>query len=103
MKKVDFLKDDDVLVRRWEVFDKEEGWIELDVKYLFIVDNWCLCSEYGGIWNVIAKDESECFDILLDEKNYNCCKGYLQGKIDKAQKYKLVDDLESKVVCEFVR
>ena len=37
-------------------------------KYLYIVDHFCPfpVSEYGGIWNVIATDDEECFDLITN-------------------------------------
>ena len=38
-------------------------------KYLYIVDHYIPFprSEYGGIWNVIAESDDECFDIIAEE------------------------------------
>ena len=41
---------------------------EMMTKFLFIVDHFIPFpqSEYGGIWNVIADDDEECFDLIVD-------------------------------------
>jgi hypothetical protein len=38
-------------------------------KYLYIVDHFCPfpTSEYGGLWNVIADNDEECFDLIVEE------------------------------------
>jgi len=38
-------------------------------KYLYIVDHFCPFprSEYGGLWNVIAENDEECFDLIVEE------------------------------------
>ena len=35
---------------------------------LYIVDHFIPFpqSEYGGVWNVIASDDEECFDLITD-------------------------------------
>ena len=38
-------------------------------KFLYIVDHFVPFpqSEYGGVWNVIAKDDEECLDVVVSE------------------------------------
>ena len=40
------------------------------MKTLYIIDYWVPfpSSEYGGVVNVIAEDDQECFDILQKER-----------------------------------
>ena len=43
-------------------------------KYLYIVDYWVPFpqSEYGGVINVVAKDDQECFDLCRElDDGYN--------------------------------
>ena len=47
------------------------------MKYLYIIDHFVPFpqSEYGGVWNVITKDDEECFDVVVsedDEFNIGC-------------------------------
>jgi hypothetical protein len=74
-------------------------------KFLYIVNHFCPfpTSEYGGLWNVIAKDDDECFDLI---KNYDG--GFneefyvnLREKVVGARTYALAENLESAVVEEF--
>ena len=39
------------------------------MKYLYIVDHFVPFpqSEYGGLWNVIAEDDNECFDLITEQ------------------------------------
>jgi len=76
-------------------------------KFLFIVDHFVPFpqSEYGGIWNVIAVDDEECFDLIseadqgLNEQYYN----KLRENVSKATACELAgEDLESQIVAEFL-
>ena len=39
---------------------------EMMTKFFYIVDHYVPfpSSEYGGIWNVIAENDDECFDLI---------------------------------------
>ena len=74
-------------------------------KFLYIVDHFVNFprSEYGGIWNVIAKNDDECFDLIKDyDEGYNE-KFYvnLRENVIKAEKFALAEDEESRVVNSF--
>jgi hypothetical protein len=74
-------------------------------KYLYLVDHFIPWpqSEYGGIWNVIAKNDDECFDLITAEDNQASLEYYskLKENVIKAQKFKLVDDYESDIIEAF--
>jgi len=75
-------------------------------KFLYIVDHYVPfpSSEYGGIWNVIAEDDDECFDLITgtDEEGFNQqYYGNLRENILKSRTYALAEDLESVIVEEF--
>ena len=74
-------------------------------KFLYIVSHYVPfpSSEYGGVWNVIAENDDECFDLIKD-----CDEGFnedyyvnLRSKVVNARKYALVDQVESSVVESF--
>ncbi len=76
-------------------------------KFFYIVDHYIPfpSSEYGGIWNVIAEDDDECFDLISSSeksKNYDKHFPKLRENIIKAYKFALLEDEESRVVSEFV-
>ena len=76
------------------------------MKYLYIIDHFVPFpqSEYGGVWNVIAQDDEECFDVVVsedDECNIGCYTK-LRENIKKSTKYALMDDESSKVVSSFL-
>ena len=76
------------------------------MKYLFIVDHYVPfpSSEYGGVWNVVAENDEECFDLIAEEDgdfNSQYFSG-LRQNINKADKYSLLDELPSKVVTSFL-
>ena len=79
--------------------------LQESMKYLFIVDHFVPFpqSEYGGLWNVIAEDEEECFDLISEyDDHYPEHNGKLRENIQKSPKYGLLDELPSKVVTSFL-
>jgi hypothetical protein len=79
---------------------------ETMTKFFYIVDHYVPfpSSEYGGIWNVIAEDDDECFDLITgtDEEGFNQqYYGNLRENILKSRTYALAEDLESVIVEEF--
>lgn len=75
------------------------------MKYLYIVDHFCPfpTSEYGGLWNVIAQDDEECFDLITEhDQEFNTeYYGVLREHIQGARVYGLSEDLDSCVVESF--
>lgn len=76
-------------------------------KYLYIVEHYVPFpqSEYGGIWNVIADNDEECFDLITaaDSSDFNVqYYGDLRENITNAQVYKLDEEnIVSGIVEEF--
>lgn len=74
-------------------------------KFLYIVEHFVPfpSSEYGGIWNVVAKDENECFDLITEQDQEFNVKFYseLRHNIQNARVFALADEVESTVVEEF--
>jgi len=76
-------------------------------KFLYIVDHFIGFprSEYGGIWNVIAESDEQCFDIIVSEDD-ELNLGYyskLRENIKNSSKYQLLqDDIHTKVVSSFI-
>jgi hypothetical protein len=75
-------------------------------KFLYIVDHYVPfpSSEYGGIWNVIAEDADECFDLITSNEEGNFYEKYysdLKENIINARTYALAEDVESGVVESF--
>jgi hypothetical protein len=77
----------------------------MNQKYLYLIDHFIPWpqSEYGGIWNVIAKNDDECFDLITAEDNEAYPQYYhkLKENIIKAQKFALQDDYESGILEAF--
>jgi hypothetical protein len=76
------------------------------MKYLYIVDHAISfpSSEYGGLWNVIAENNDECFDLISNHweyEGYEECFGRLREYILKAQKFALLDEETSRIVEAF--
>ena len=73
---------------------------------LYIVDHFIPFpqSEYGGVWNVIASDDEECFDLITaaDDNQFPEYYGQLRGNITKSAKYTVVGNVEPKVVTSFL-
>ena len=78
------------------------------MKYIYIVDHFVPFpqSEYGGIWNVIAENDDECFDLITeqDDDEYPEFYGKLRENVVKSPKYKVIDDnsLQSEVISSFL-
>ena len=75
-------------------------------KFLYIVDHYVPFpqSEYGGVWNVIAEDDDECFDLIVAEDNGNFYEKYysdLRENIINSRTYQLSEEIESQVVESF--
>ena len=74
-------------------------------KFFYVVDHFVPfpTSEYGGIWNVVAEHDDECFDLIVDEDGgfneqyYN----RLRENIMKAPTFQLANDHQSEIVEEF--
>ena len=76
-------------------------------KFLYIVDHFVPYpqSEYGGVWNVIAKDDEECFDVIVSEdEDLNIgCYTKLRENISYSTKLALAEeDFSSHVVNSFI-
>ena len=76
------------------------------MKYLYIVEHFLPfpISEYSGIWNVIAKDDNECFDLIVAEDGNQYPEYYnkLRENVIKAQKFALKDEYQSSVIEAFL-
>ena len=76
------------------------------MKFIYVVDHFVPfpTSEYGGLWNVIAEDDEECFDLITEEDGEFNSQYFseLRQNINKADKYSLLDELPSKVVTSFL-
>ena len=76
------------------------------MKYLYIVDHAISfpSSEYGGLWNVIAENNEECFDLMSNHWEYEGYQEYfgkLRENILNAEKFALVENEESRIVDAF--
>jgi hypothetical protein len=76
-------------------------------KYFYVVDHYVPfpASEYGGLWNVIAADDNECFELIVAEDGGNFNQPHynkLRENIEKSYTYALAEDnLDSCIVTEF--
>jgi hypothetical protein len=75
-------------------------------KFLYIVDHFVGFpqSEYGGVWNVIAENDDECFDLISEDDDgvYEECYVNLRNNIVKAPRFALADVVESTVIDRFI-
>ncbi len=77
------------------------------MKFLYIVPHAISfpSSEYGGLWNVIAENNDECFDLISNHYEYEGYDEYfgkLRENITKAQRFSLMDEQQSRIVEVFV-
>jgi len=74
------------------------------MKSLYIVDYWVPfpSSEYGGVINLIAENDTEAFQLLTNEESFDeRYQNLIMPNVVKAQKFKLVDDYESGIIDAF--
>jgi len=73
-------------------------------KFLYIVDYYAPSSHSdGGLLNVIAENNDECFDLIVnwDNETWTEYYGKLHENIIKAQRFALMNQEQSKVVETF--
>lgn len=73
-------------------------------KFLFIVDYYAPSSHSdGGLLNVIAETEDECFDLIVDWDNEEWVEQYgkLRENVIKAPRFALALDEQTRVVETF--
>lgn len=74
------------------------------MKYLYIVDYWAPypSSEFGGVINLIAENDTEAFSILSQEKSYDSQYiDRIMPNVVSAEKFKLADKYESGIIDSF--
>ena len=74
------------------------------MKYLYIVDYWVPypSSEFGGLINLIAENDTEAFNILSQEGSYDeKYVNLIMPNVVIAQKFKLSDEYESGIIESF--
>ena len=74
------------------------------MKSLYIVDYWVPfpSSEYGGLINLIAENDTEAFTILSEEQTFdNQYTDRIMERVINAQKFALKDDYESGILEAF--
>lgn len=74
------------------------------MKSLYIVDYWVPfpSSEYGGLINLIAENDTEAFTILSEETSFDDqYTDRIMERVINAQKFALKDDYESGILEAF--
>ena len=75
------------------------------MKFLYLVDYWVPfpASEYGGVLSVVAENDNECHDLLLDWRDeYNSeYDSRIMERVVNAHKFGLVDEEQSLIVDTF--
>jgi hypothetical protein len=75
------------------------------MKYLYLVDYWIPfpSSEYGGMVSVIAENDNECHDVLLEWRDEieHSHDSRIMERVVNAHKFALFDEEESRVVDSF--
>lgn len=71
-------------------------------KYFFVVDYFVPTSDVGGLLNVIAESEDECFDLIVQWDNESWAEFYpkLRENIQRASRFALADENEESYVVE---
>ena len=74
------------------------------MKYLYLIDFWVPypSSEFGGLINLIAENDTEAFSILSQEGSYDDrYVDKIMPNVVSAQKFKLSDEYESGIIDSF--
>lgn len=74
------------------------------MKYLYVVDYWVPfpSSEYGGLINLIASSDTEAFEILAAEQQFDSrYTDRIMERVVNSQKFALVDEYESGILEAF--
>lgn len=76
------------------------------MKSLYIVDYWVgfPSSEYGGVINVIAENDNECHDLLLEWRD-DYADSYddrILANVVKAPRFVLAEEQDSRIVDSFI-
>tara|TARA_Y100000385_G_C12923481_1_gene563609 strand:+ start:467 stop:706 length:240 start_codon:yes stop_codon:yes gene_type:complete len=73
-------------------------------KFFYVVDHFesFPSSEYGGLWNVIADNDEECFDLIVEESAF-AEKYYsnLRQNIEKATIFTLGEESGTSRIVEY--
>jgi hypothetical protein len=75
------------------------------MKYIYLVDYWVPfpSSEYGGMISVIAENDQECFDLLVNFPQFdNSYEDRIMPNIVKAPRFALAEDEESRIIDVFL-
>lgn len=76
-----------------------------EMKSLYIVDYWVPfpSSEYGGVISVIGENDTEVFELLAGEQQFDeNYQNMIMEKVVTAQKFALKDDYESGIIDAFI-
>ena len=74
------------------------------MKYLYIIDYFVPSSHSdGGLLNVVAENDDECFDLIVEWDNEQWSEHYgkLRENVIKAPRFALLDGVQSQVVETF--
>jgi hypothetical protein len=75
-------------------------------KFLYIVNHYVPYPDSnGGLWNVVAEDDNECFDLIVAEDANNFYESYynqLKENILNGIVYELAGEVESCIVESFL-
>ena len=76
------------------------------MKSIYIVDYWVgfPSSEYGGVVTVVAENDNECHDLLLEWRDdyANSYDDRILANVVKAPRFTLAEEQDSRIVDSFV-
>jgi hypothetical protein len=77
----------------------------MTTKYFYIINHYVPfpSSEYGGLWNVVAESDDECFDLIAENDNGYNQEYYpiLRENIMKCQCFELNGTHKSSIIEQF--
>lgn len=75
------------------------------MKFIYLVDYWVPfpSSEYGGMISVVAENDQECFDLLVNFPQFDASyEDRIMPNIVKAPKFALAENEESRIIDVFI-
>ena len=75
----------------------------MNKKYLYILDHFE--PEQCGIWNIIAENDEQCFDLICEdeeEHEWKLNEKNIRNSISEARKFQLAEDVECGIIEVFI-
>lgn len=70
---------------------------------LYLVSYWVPfpSSEYGGVYAVVAENDTQCINLLMEENHEQEYNHLIANAVNEAQVFELVGDQQPRIVYDF--